>query len=187
MGTWCHSQRSPYLKDLDIIDCNAVLYRSHKWVSGNWVLHPKLLLQHFVIISSVQRCITSILIYIYSNQSTHKTLSITMVEVGSLRCRVSWTIQAGSFQWWLSVCAQVFGQVLHFKASGPEMIYFKSKYLLLFLHILCFFLFFFFGSRFWWENYWKYRGPNCMLVKPALYKVHENRTPCTYLYKHTQF
>lgn len=143
MGTWCHSQRSPYLKDLDITHCNAVLYRSHKWVSGNWVLHPKLFLQHFVIISSVQRCITSILIYIYSNQSTHKTLSITMVEVGSLRCRVSWTIQAGSSRWWLSVCAQVFGQVLHFKASGPEMIYFKSKYLLLFLHILCFFLFFF--------------------------------------------
>ena len=33
-----------------------------------------------VIISSVQRCITSILIYIYSNQFTHKTLSITMVR-----------------------------------------------------------------------------------------------------------
>lgn len=30
MGAWCHSQRSPYLKDQDIIDCIAVLDRSHK-------------------------------------------------------------------------------------------------------------------------------------------------------------
>lgn len=34
----------------------------------------------------------------------------------------------------------LFGQVLHFKASVPEMIYFKNKYLLLCLLILSIFL-----------------------------------------------